>query len=288
MISIIIPAKDAAKTLDRCLQGVLQQNGLNLPYEVIVVDDGSRDDTANIAQHYDVRVHRQPNAGPAAARNAGADLARGDLLVFTDDDCEPTPGWLAALVDALQDSEVVAAKGAYLTRQAAPVARFVQQEYAHKYRRLAQLPYIDFVDTYSAIYRRGVFMQNGGFDTTFTRPSAEDTDLSFRLARKGYKMTFASEAVVYHQHDENLWEYLQRKFGYGYWRSYIYRRMPEKAGVDSHTPQSLRSFRKPGLHFWPVCSCSSWWMLDCWCTLPARNQPSYLWHQSCSWRARLP
>jgi lipopolysaccharide/colanic/teichoic acid biosynthesis glycosyltransferase/glycosyltransferase involved in cell wall biosynthesis len=240
MISVIIPVKDGEQTLDRCLQAVIQQQGHDIPYEVIIVDDGSSDDTVSIAQQYDVHVLSQPNGGPAAARNTGAKLARGDLLVFLDADCEPTPGWLAALLAALENPEIVAAKGVYRTRQQAPVARFVQQEYVHKYRRLKRQRYIDFIDTYSAIYRRNVFVQNGGFDTTFTGATAEDADLSFRLARKGYKMAFAPQAVVYHQHDENLKQYVQRKFGYGYWRAYIYNRMPEKAGGDSHTPRSLR------------------------------------------------
>jgi len=240
MISVIIPVKDGERTLDRCLQAVLHQQDLDLLYEVIVVDDGSSDDTVRIAQQYDVRVYSQPNGGPAAARNTGATFAQGDLLVFTDVDCQPTPGWLSALLAALENPEIIAAKGVYRTRQQAPVARFVQQEYAHKYRRLNKQRYIDFIDTYSAIYRRNVFVQNGGFDTTFTGATAEDADLSFRLARKGYKMAFAPQAVVYHQHDENLKEYFQRKFGYGYWRAYIYDRMPDKACADSHTARSLR------------------------------------------------
>jgi len=240
MISVIIPAKDAARTLDACLRGVLHQEGLAQPYEVIVVDDGSRDDTASIAAAHGVRVHRQPNAGPAAARNAGAQIAKGAFLAFTDADCEPTQGWLAALAAVFDDPDIVAAKGVYQTRQKAPVARFVQQEYALKYDRLAHLKQIDFVDTYSAMYRKDVFLQNGGFDATFTGATAEDADLSFRLARKGYKMVFAPGAQVYHQHNETLAAYVRRKFGYGYWRAYIYKRMPEKAGVDTHTPKSLR------------------------------------------------
>ena len=82
MISVIIPAKNAARTLGLCLQAVLQQEGMLLDqdYEVIMVDDGSTDGTAQIAQEYKVTVIRQSTMGPAAARNTGARISRGTIL----------------------------------------------------------------------------------------------------------------------------------------------------------------------------------------------------------------
>ena len=86
MISVIVPAKDAANTLGDCLKALLSQEGMQYDrdYEVIVVDDGSTDNTAHLAEEYKVRVIRQSNAGPASARNAGARIARGVLLAFTE------------------------------------------------------------------------------------------------------------------------------------------------------------------------------------------------------------
>ena len=240
MISVIIPARNAARSLGRCLEALKGQSGLDQPYEVIVVDDGSSDPTASIAEAAGAVVIRQANAGPAAARNAGALRARGEILAFTDADCEPCQDWLAELVRPLADPGIVAVKGAYRTRQTGFVPRFVQQEYAHKYRRMARLPQIDFVDTYAAAYRRSVFLENGGFDTAFRVPSVEDQELSFRLARKGYRMVFAPQAVVYHQHDVSLAEYLRRKTGIGYWKAFMLRWLPERAFSDSHTPASQR------------------------------------------------
>ncbi|MEA3349281.1 MAG: sugar transferase, partial [Chloroflexota bacterium] len=187
-----------------------------------------------------VKVIQQECAGPAAARNAGAHLAQGDILAFTDSDCVPSPTWLNRLTQPFQNPDVVGAKGTYRTHQSRLVPRFVQQEYGYKYVQMAKQKSIDFIDTYSAAYRRDIFIENGGFDCAFAVPSVEDQELSFRLARKGYKMVFAPEAIVHHQHDANVSEYAKRKWGIGYWKAFMLRWLPEKTFQDSHTPGTLR------------------------------------------------
>lgn len=242
MISVIVPAKDAEQTMGGCLNALLHQEGmlLDIDYEVIVVDDGSADDTGLITQQYPVKVIMKNNEGPASARNAGAWVAKGALLAFTDADCVPTPSWLKNLTQPFTNPEVVGVKGTYWTTQTALVARFVQLEYEYKYARMLHKASIDFIDTYSAAYRRDIFIQNGGFNESFPFPSVEDQEFSFRLARKGYLMVFSPTAVVYHHHDRNVYEYLRRKFGIGYWKAYMLRWMPEKAFSDSHTAPTQR------------------------------------------------
>ena len=238
LISVIIPAYNAENTLPACLEGLRAQT--RPPDEVVVVDDGSTDCTAEVAARYRVKVVRQANQGPAAARNAGAQHACGDLLLFTDADCQPWPGWVERLAQPFDDPTIAGAKGVYGSQQRSLVARFVQQEYESKYQRMARLRFIDFIDTYSAAYRREVFLANGGFDTAFTAPSVEDQEFSFRLARKGYRMVFAPEAGVNHQHDSTVGEYLSRKYGIGYWKAFMLRWLPEKTFSDSHTLPSQR------------------------------------------------
>lgn len=240
MISVIIPAYNAEDTLGSCLTALQVQSLACDQYEIIVVDDGSTDQTEEVARQYGVRLIHQPNAGPAAARNRGAQAAQGELLLFTDADCEPVPDWIERMVEPFHDPDVAGAKGVYRTRQKELVARFVQREYEDKYIRMSRQDCIDFVDTYSAAYRRDVFLANGGFDALFPTASVEDQELSFRLARKGYRLVFAPVAAVYHRHDTSLSEYWRRKFGIGYWKALLLRWHPERAVRDSHTPQVLK------------------------------------------------
>lgn len=243
-VSVVIPAYNAAATLPDCLRALRQQS--LTPDEIIVVDDGSSDATPDIARgHGAWLLATRGRSGPAIARNLGAMSTRSDIVAFTDADCEPAPDWLEKLIRPFSaidgaPSTVVGVKGAYLTRQSSLVARFVQQEYEHKYRRMAGLKQIDFIDTYSAAYWRDVFRDNGGFEPAFPTPSVEDQEFSFRLARKGYRMVFAPRARVYHQHDANIGEYIRRKFGIGYWKAFMLRWLPEKAFSDTHTPPSQR------------------------------------------------
>jgi len=237
--SVIVPAYNAATGIGRCLAALQAQEDVG-PLEIIVVDDGSTDDTAAVVATYGVTLIRQRQQGPAAARNAGARTAHGPLLLFTDADCEPTPNWAHDLLAAFADPAVAGAKGSYLSRQRAVVARFTQLEYEERYRHMRRFATIDFVDTYSAAYRRDVFLAAGGFDTAFPTASVEDQEFSFRLARQGHKMVFVPEATVYHRHNRTVGQYWRRKFGIGFWKALVMRRYPERIAKDSHTPAAVR------------------------------------------------
>ncbi len=239
--SVIVPAYQAADIIGDCVRALVHQSIERARYEIIVVDDGSTDDTAEIARGAGAdRVIRADHGGPAAARNAGVEAASGAIVLFTDADCEPTSDWIANITAPFEDPEVAGAKGVYRTRQQAWIARFTQLEYEIKYVRMARQPHIDFIDTYSAAYRRDVFLTNGGFDVIFETASVEDQELSFRLARKGYRLVFVPNAVVYHHHNVTLRHYWRRKFGIGYWKALLLRWHPERAVKDSHTPQTLK------------------------------------------------
>ena len=241
LISVVVPVRNAASTLAACLESLTRQTIPAGSYEILVVNDGSTDNTQQVALAHGVGCLDIAPAGPAAARNHGAAQAQGELVLFTDGDCAPAPDWIERMSAPFADPEVVGARGVYLTRQTSLIARFVQQEYQDKYDRTAQRASIDFIDTYSAAYRRAIFQANGGFETAFSAPSVEDQEFSFRLAEKGYKLVFAPRAAVYHQHDSTLAEYVRRKFWIGYWKAFLLRWHPEKALGDSHTPLSQRA-----------------------------------------------
>ena len=237
-VSVIIPVYNGAAALPASLCALQRQTCP--PDEVIVVDDGSTDGSADVARGFGVCVISQRNAGPAAARNRGATVAQGDILLFTDADCVPAPDWVERMVIAFTDPAVAGAKGTYRTCQRELVARFVQAEYEDRYARMRLLQTIDFVDTYSAGYRRDVFLSSGGFDTSFPTASVEDQEFSFRLAEAGHRLVFVPDAQVFHTHDRTLGEYARRKFWIGYWKVRVVREHPDKLVRDSHTPQVLK------------------------------------------------
>ncbi len=209
--------------------------------EILVVDDGSTDGTAAAVGRYPgVRLFAQANAGPAAARNRGAAEAGGDIILFTDDDCVPMPTWLDAMIAPFEDPEIVGTKGAYRTHQKSLAARFVQIEYEDRYRLMAAFDYIDFIDTYSAAFRRERFLEMTGYDSSFPVACAEDVDLSYRMSQRGWKMKFAPGAIVYHTHPDTLSKYLQKKYKFAFWRMLAVRKSPKKGIKDSHTPQVMK------------------------------------------------
>jgi glycosyltransferase involved in cell wall biosynthesis len=136
--SVIVPAYQAEGTIGACVRALNAQTLPRDRYEIIVVDDDSTDRTANVAREAGAdRVLTVPHGGPAAARNAGVDAARGEIVLFTDADCEPSPEWLERMVAPLADPGVTGAKGTYRTRQRALMARLVQLEYEFRYERMA-------------------------------------------------------------------------------------------------------------------------------------------------------
>ena len=219
-VSVIVPAYNAAATLDACLAGCTAQS--HAPHEVIVVDDGSGDDTAGIARARGVQVVTQPNAGPAAARNAGARAATGTVLAFTDSDCRPQADWLRHLLAAFAPG-VVAVGGTYaVANPESRLARLIQAEIAA--RHVAMRGEVDFLGSFNVAYTHTAFAAAGGFDEGFRHASGEDNDLAYRLHDAGGRLVFTPDAVVAHQHPERLGAYLRTQARHGYWRVQLYRK----------------------------------------------------------------
>ena len=239
-VSIIIPTFNGASRIGNCLSALMKQTSKN-GAEILVVNDGSTDRTDEVVAGFPaVQLISQANAGPAAARNRGAQEASGEILLFTDDDCVPTNNWLEAMLEPFRDPEVVGSKGVYRTHQTQLAARFVQVEYEDRYRIMTAHPDIDFIDTYSAAFRRDRFLEMGGYDTSFPVACAEDIELSYRMSARGWKMKFIPSAIVYHTHPDTFWKYFKKKYKFAFWRVLAVRKNPKKGVKDSHTPQIMK------------------------------------------------
>jgi glycosyltransferase involved in cell wall biosynthesis len=191
-VSVVVPARDAEAHLPRTLAALAAQR--TAPKEVIVVDDGSTDATGRIARESVVvkRVLRCEGVGPGAARNAAAAVATGDVLAFTDADCEPDSGWLEAGLAAMADADLV--QGAVVPAPGAPAGPWdhtITVTVAH-----------GLFETANVLIRRELFEQLGGFEPWLSprdgKELGEDVWLGWRARRAGARVAFAADAVVQH------------------------------------------------------------------------------------------
>ena len=189
---MIVPARNAASTLGRTLAALAAQD-LGRPFEVIVVDDGSEDDTALLAERFGdpVRVLRGARRGQAAARNAGAAAAASDALAFTDADCFPRPDWLREGLAALAGAELV--QGPVRADPAADRGPFD--------RTVEVGAEIGLYETANLLVRRDLFERLGGFEDWLPargKQLAEDLWFGWRARRAGATTAFCAAAVVDH------------------------------------------------------------------------------------------
>ncbi|MFH8119628.1 MAG: glycosyltransferase [Candidatus Aenigmatarchaeota archaeon] len=241
MISIVIPAYNAEKTIANTIKALLKQNYPKKDYEIIVVDDGSTDNTVNVVKKFKkVRLIKQKHKGPAAARNLGAKKAKGSIILFTDSDCVPGKNWIKFMIEPFKNKEIVGVSGTYRTlNKESSIARFIGYEIERNHEVMKKKKYIDFIGSYSAAYRKNIFLKFGGFDENFPIASGEDPELSFRISKAGYKMVFQPKAYVYHKHPDTLWKFLKQQFWRGYWRVLLYKKHSDKMFRHDYTPLTL-------------------------------------------------
>jgi glycosyltransferase involved in cell wall biosynthesis len=192
-VSVIVPARDAAATIGRTLTALADQD-LPDPYEVLVVDDGSRDATVAEAERAagPVSVLREQGLGPGAARNRGAAAARGEILAFTDADCFPARGWLSAGVGALDGRQLI--QGPVRPDPDASRGPFDRTLWVERETGL--------YETANLFVQRELFERLGGFEAWLEpavgKELAEDVWFGWRARRAGAQTGFCPEAFVHH------------------------------------------------------------------------------------------
>ncbi|MEM4390634.1 MAG: glycosyltransferase [Candidatus Diapherotrites archaeon] len=237
--SIIVPSFNSEKTIKECIKALKNQD-YNGKYEIIVVDDGSTDRTTDIVEKEKVILFKQKNSGPAKARNNGAKIAKGKVLLFIDSDCIADKNWLKEMLEPFKDKEVVGVQGAYKTKQESLVAKFVQYEIEERYEKMLNSKKIDWIGSYSAAYKKNIFFAVKGFDESFPQASGEDPELSFKVSKTKGKLVFNPKAIVYHSHPETISKYFWVKFYRAFYRINLYSKHPDKIINDSYTLNSIK------------------------------------------------
>lgn len=228
-ISIILTVYNGASTLRQSLESLLTQS--YPPDQVIVINDGSTDNSAEVAQsvateHPQVQVITIDNSGRAHARNVGLERATGELVTFAEDDALYTPQYLENAIPHFTDPQVAGVIGPHYVwnRDQSLMTRFKEMERRRNF--------YNYVPTTCWFYRREQLVALGGYDETVEL--AEDVVPGFTLSKQGYRLVFEPEAVWLHQEPPDFWPYLRRKF-----RGGLSIGMLRKSGWHQHTRAML-------------------------------------------------
>lgn len=216
--SVVVPTHDRSDLLRAALASVLAQTVRN--FEVIVVDDGGPEPIDQILFRYSASLElsliRQSWKGPGGARNAGAATAQGDLLAFTDDDCQPAADWLSQIAAKHRQSPASLIGGCTING-------LEQNPYATTSQMILEIAYAHynrdpenarFFAANNIAIPAALFREIGGFDEGF-RIASEDRELCDRWLHLGHRMSYAPRAIVVHRHDLSLRQFCRQHFSYG-------------------------------------------------------------------------
>jgi GT2 family glycosyltransferase len=218
-LSVIIPTHNRNAQVQTCLQSLALQIYPRDRFEVLVVDDGSaippREVVASFSKALDVTLLAEPHGGPSTARNAGAARARGEFLVFTDDDCAPTPEWLKNIAARLTSSPTCLVGGRTINALTKNIYSETSQALIDViYARFNHDPAnAQFLASNNMAMAAAQFHAVGGFDSSFL--FAEDRNFCDRWMRHGYRMAYAPEVVIHHRHNLTFRSLWRQHFNYG-------------------------------------------------------------------------
>ncbi len=230
--TVVIPACARPGQLARCLR--------SLPSDaVVIVSDDSRDDAVKqmLARDFpNVRWLRGPRRGPAANRNHGATAASGEWIAFMDDDCEPQPGWLAALVVASTGADVIEGRTVAPGATDSPFEEHVEN------------PSGDLFWSCNLAVRRDAFTQLGGFDEDFTEAGGEDMEFGWRIRHSKLRARFAPAALVHHPPRRIGWRGLWRRTWMIRWMPLYRRRTGQATSLVGSAVREVADLLRITLH----------------------------------------
>lgn len=213
-VSIVVCSYNGAKTLRDCLSSLQH---LNYPdYEVIFVDDGSKDNSQEIVRDFPSVINiQQKNKGLSVARNVGIQASKGDIVAFTDSDCMADPDWLYFLVQSFENGKYAVVGGPNISP---PAANWVQATVAAAPGSPSHVLLTDteaeHVPGCNMAYYKWVLNEIDGFDPEY-RKAGDDVDVCWRIMQRGYKVGFSPAAIVWHYRRFTVEAYFKQQKGYG-------------------------------------------------------------------------
>ena len=214
-VSVYVPAWNAERTIGRCLESLLAQT---VPFdEILVVDDGSKDATAEIAARYVATVvPNGVNRGLGYTRNVGVAHCRNELVASVDSDCILERTWLEMALPALEDVHVACVGGALSEYYAESASDLWRSRHLPQSWGTNRIVNPSFLFGCNLLARKDAIRAAGGYDTTL-RTNGEDVDLSTRLRQEGYLLVYEPSAKAYHLQQDTLWSAMKRWWRWHHW-----------------------------------------------------------------------
>ena len=232
LISVVVCSYNGSATIRDCLEG-LQKIDYPL-YEVIVINDGSKDRLAEIVREYPVRLITTPNRGLSNARNTGMMEAKGEIVAYIDDDAYPDPQWLRYLAYAYNTTSHAGIGGPNIAPDDdGPIATCVANSPGGPVHVLITDEIAEHIPGCNMSFRRDVLLEIGGFDPVY-RAAGDDVDLCWRIQHTGRTIGFHPSAFVWHHRRNSVKAYWKQQKGYGKAEALLEAKWPEKYNGFGH------------------------------------------------------
>ena len=230
MVSVVICAYNAERTMRPCLESLKKLDYPN--FEVVIVDDGSRDRTAEISTDFpEFRLIRQPNKGLSVARNVGMQAARGELIAYTDSDCVVDPHWLTLMVRSITENNFDGCGGPnYAPHEDGWIEACCAASPGAPCHVLIAEDRAEHLAGCNMVFTRAALTKVGGFDPQFTA-AGDDVDVCWRMLDAGLKLGFSPAAFVWHFRRNTIKAYYGQQRGYGRAEAMLYPLYSERFNV---------------------------------------------------------
>ena len=241
-ISVAVCSYNGGQVIRDCMEGLLE---LDYPdFEVIVVDDGSKDNTAESVSQYPFRLIRTENRGLGSARNTALEAATGEIIAYTDDDARPDPHWLHYLAQTYMTTKHVAVGGPNIAPAGDGwIAECVANAPGGPVHVLLDDQTAEHIPGCNSSFRTENLRQIGGWDPKY-RATGDDVDTCWRLQHMGWTIGFHPAAMVWHHRRNSIKTYWNQQIGYGKAESLLEEKYPEKYNATGHLSWEGRLYGK--------------------------------------------